>query len=304
MTNATPRLIVHGGAGPWPKDNHDQVLKGMREAAETGWRVLQQGGTALAAVEAATIILENDPLFDAGIGSYLNSAGEVEMDALICDGATVNFGATAGVKRVLNPITLARLILLDSDINFVIADGADQLARDFGLDYVSNMTFVTDEEFDAYKRRLAEPGPQPPGHGTVGAVALDASGDIASATSTGGTPNKRKGRVGDVPIFGSGGYADNRFGAASATGVGENIMRHLLTKCVVDNMAAGDLAGAASANAVAQVEARIATPEVGVIAIGASGRLGAAHTTANMPTAWVDAGGQVHAQMRMPFPLD
>jgi beta-aspartyl-peptidase (threonine type) len=299
-----PRLILHGGAGAWKKDNHDLVLAGMREAAAVGWEILHNGGTALEAVELATIALENNPLYDAGIGSYLNSAGEVEMDALITDGAAINFGATAGVKHVLNPITLARLILTNSDHNFVIAQGADQLAREMGLEPVSNMTFVTEEEFALYKKRLENPAPTYPGHGTVGAVALDQNGNISSATSTGGTSHKKKGRVGDVPIFGAGGYADNHYGGASATGVGENIMRHLLCKCVVDNMAHGDPANSAAVNGVTQVENHIPNSQVGVIVIGADGSVGAAHTTAFMPISWVDSSGAIHASMKMPYAFD
>lgn len=298
-----PRLIVHGGAGPWIEDNHNQALDGVRAAARAGWAVLQAGGSALDAVEAATIVLEDDPLFDAGVGSFLNDQGEVEMDALITDGDQLDFGAIAAVKHVRNPIMLARRVMTNSAHRFFVAEGADLLAIEYGLERVANLSFVTDTEWRAFAARVAKDGPPEPGRGTVGAVALDAAGHIASATSTGGSPNKKKGRVGDVPIYGAGGYSDDRHGGASSTGVGENIMRHLLSKRVVDLIAAGSLADAAAQAGVDAVASRIPSPEVGVIALDASGHYGAAHTTGHMPIGWIDSSGAVHAGMTAPYPL-
>ncbi len=298
-----PRLIVHGGAGPWTEDNHDQALDGVRAAASAGWAVLRDGGSALDAVEAATIVLEDDPLFDAGFGSFLNDQGEVEMDALITDGHLMDFGAIAAVKHVRNPIRLARRVMTSSPHRFFVAEGADLLAIEYGLERAANLSFVTDTEWRAFAARVAKNGPPEPGRGTVGAVALDAAGHIASATSTGGSPNKKKGRVGDVPIYGAGGYSDNAYGGASSTGVGENIMRHLLSKRVVDVIALGSLAGAAAQASVDVVASRIPSPEVGVIALDASGHYGAAHTTRHMPIGWIDADGIAQAGMTAPYPL-
>lgn len=295
------RLILHGGAGEWDRDNHPQVLQGMEAALIAGWDVLKNGGSALSAVESATISLEDHPLFDAGIGSFLNDMGEVEMDALITDGRTRDFGAIAGVQQVRNPITLARLIMENSKHRFFIGEGAERLALEFGQQLVPNLTFVTEEEFSDFKRRLAGQSPIPPARGTVGAVAIDSTGNIASATSTGGSPHKKKGRVGDVPVYGAGGYSDDRYGGASATGIGENIMRHVLSKNVIDRVANGISATAATLTAVAEVAEHIPNPEVGVIALDQAGNIGAAHTTAFMPIAWVDENGTFHTAMRDGF---
>lgn len=295
-----PRLILHGGAGPWEKDNHDEVLAGMHRALKLGWETLTYGGSALDAVERATMVLEDHPLFDAGVGSFLNDQGEVEMDALITDGNGRDFGAVAALKHIQNPITLARVVMSHTAHRFFVGEGAERLATLHGMRLVPNFTFITEEEFSDFKKRLADPSSVGAGRGTVGAVALDQRGFIATATSTGGSPHKMQGRVGDVPIFGAGGYADNRYGGASSTGIGENIMRHLLSKRVIDLVEDGVSIAQAAVKAVDEVVANIPAPEVGVIAMSAAGELGAAHTTAHMPIAWVDADGGFHTTMTGP----
>lgn len=295
------RLILHGGAGEWDKDNHPQVLAGMEAALIAGWDVLKNGGSALSAVEVATIALEDHPLFDAGVGSFLNDMGEVEMDALITDGRKRDFGAIAGIRHVKNPIMLARLIMENSAHRFFIGDGAEKLALEYGLKLVPNLTFVTEDEFNDFKLRLANLSPIPPARGTVGAVAIDSAGHTASATSTGGSPHKKKGRVGDVPVYGAGGYSDDRYGGASSTGIGENIMRHVLSKQVIERVANGVSATEAAQSAVAEVASHIPDPEVGVIALDQAGNIGAAHTTAFMPVAWVDGDGTLHTAMNDAF---
>ena len=304
IQNSLPAIILHGGAGGWNGSDEIQVLEGMKQAASAGWRVLSQGNSALEAVEVATIVLEDHPLFDAGFGSYLNDCGEVEMDALITDGSTIVFGAVAAVRKVRNPISLARLVMTDTKHSFFVADGADRLAMQLGISPVCNLSMVTEKEFAAYQERVNSGSPaDQPGHGTVGAVAIDINGHIASATSTGGSPHKLKGRVGDVPVYGAGGYSDDQIGGASATGVGENIMRYFLSKHVVDLIASGVLPLEAAQDAVKYVANHIPNPEVGVITVDASGNIGAAHTTNGMPIAWVDSAGVVHASMREPYPL-
>ena len=306
----TPKLIVHGGAAPWARlEDHPAVLDGMRAAASAGWQKLAGGGSALDAVEAATIVLEDHHLFDAGTGSHLNDQGEVEMDALIADGSRRDFGAVAGLHHIRNPISLARLVMTHTKHRFFIAEGAEALAAEYGIPLVPNLSLVTEAELAFFRANLermkSQTHPDLEPHGgldTVGAVALDREGHIASATSTGGSPFKKQGRVGDVPIFGAGGYADDRYGGASSTGIGENIMRHLLSKSVIDRLGWGqEDALNAAINAVEAVASDIPMPEVGVIVIDAAGRLGAAHTTAHMPVAWVDANGKVHAAMEGPY---
>ena len=297
---STPCIIVHGGAGNWEGRDHQQVMQGVTEAARIGYQVLMNGGSALDAVEQATISLENNPLYDAGFGSFVNENGEVEMDALIVDGSLFKFGAVAAVKRVQNPISLARLVMTDTKNCFIVGDGADQLAAKLNIPLVTNLEMVTETEQRAFNHRRKNPGIEH-GLGTVGAVAIDRNGNIASATSTGGVPNKIKGRVGDTPIFGAGGYADSAHGAASATGIGEHIMRYFLTKQIVDNIARGMNALDATTESVNHIVSNIQDPEIGVISIDSRGNVGAAHTTRNMPIAWVDAQGGVQTAMRAPY---
>lgn len=295
----SPKLIVHGGAGQWANFDEAAVLAGVRAAAAAGWAILQAGGSALDAVEAAVILLEDNPLFDAGIGSFLNEQGEIEMDALIADGREIRFGAVAGVRRVRHPITLARAVMEKTNNCFFVADGADQLAASLGIPLVPNIELISENELATFRARHASsPSRAAFGTGTVGAIALDNTGNLISGTSTGGTPDKKKGRVGDSPIFGAGGYADDQTGAASATGVGENIMRVFLCKNAVDRMANGLGGGAAAQAALDFLSSRIPNPEAGIIVIDSRGEIGAAHTTAAMPIAWVDSDGQVQARMR------
>ncbi|MEP6987265.1 MAG: isoaspartyl peptidase/L-asparaginase [Chloroflexota bacterium] len=298
--NATPRLIVHGGAGDWVDFDEASVLKAVSKAAAVGWEILKAGGSALDAVEKATNIMEDDPQFDSGFGSFVNAAGEVEMDALIADGSTIKYGAVAAVRRVQYPISLARLVMTHTDNLFFVADGADQLAAELGVPLVTNAQMITPQEFAAFRARhitgkVASGGQ---GTGTCGAVALDAAGHVASATSTGGMPEKRKGRVGDSPIFGAGGYAEDGLGAASSTGVGENMMRFFLCKRVVDAMSSDNNAQNAAQSGLDFLSARIPSPQAGVIVVGADGSVGSHHTTMHMPTAWVTADGDIQATMK------
>src|SRR5260221_2259098 len=149
----TPKLLLHGGAGEWLTKDHDQVVKSIREAASIGWKALAAGGSALDAVEQSVVALEDNPLFDAGVGSYLNEKGEIEMDALIADGSTLRFGAVAAVQHVRNPVSLARLVMTRTDNCFFVAEGADQLAADFGLPVVPNIELITDLELGIFRRK-------------------------------------------------------------------------------------------------------------------------------------------------------
>ena len=299
--NRRPRLIVHGGAGNWTGRDEETVLAGVKAAATAGWRVLTAGGSALDTVEAAVMMLEDHPSFDAGVGSYLNDCGEVEMDALITDGCQLDFGAVAAVRRVANPIRLARLVMTKTKYRLFVAEGADRLAGQLGLPPIANLALVTETEFADFQQRVKTAAAPGAGLGTVGAVAVDQSGHIASATSTGGSPHKPKGRVGDVPVYGAGGYADDHSGGASATGVGENIMRCFLSKHVVDLIAAGKSPRVAAQDGVTFVANRIPNPEVGIITLDQCGNVGAAHTTNGMPVAWIDAEGNLRAGMRAPY---
>lgn len=289
-------IIVHGGAGAWNKKEEKvpEAIAACEEAAAAGQRALLAGGSAMDAVEAATHILEDCPVLDAGRGSYLNAIGVVEMDAIIMDGRTLEMGAVAAVQRVRNPISLARRVLTDSAHNFLVAHGAERFAQEIGFPRCEITELLVGEERErygaleneaAYDLTGATSEEQEKSMGTVGAVALDADGNLAVATSTGGTRNKEPGRVGDSPLVGSGAYADNWTAAASATGHGEALMRVVITKRVCDFVAAG-LPAQQACEAAIQVLAERVQGEGGVIAIDARGTIGAAYNTAAMPRAY------------------
>lgn len=289
-----PTILTHGGAGGWENSDDPQVLAGMHEATAVGWEILTSGGSALEAVEKAVNILEDNPHFDAGFGSFLNVVGEVEMDALLVDGTTLKFGAVAAVRRVRYPISLARLVLTETPHCFFVGDGADQLAADLGMPLIANLELVTDEMYNAFRQHRE---PQAVPTGTVGAVAIDSHGNIVSATSTGGVRNKPKGRVGDSPLLGAGGFADSRYGAASATGKGENVMRVLLSKYAVDQIAQGCTAQQAATAALHYINTYFSPSDCGLILIDKDGNIGASHSTNKMPIGWIDANGQIQTSM-------
>ncbi|MFQ3645469.1 MAG: isoaspartyl peptidase/L-asparaginase [Anaerolinea sp.] len=284
-----PAIIVHGGAWDWPDDEDAPKSEYLCQAARVGYDVLASGGSALDAVEKAVNVLEDAPLFDAGIGSHLNADGVVEMDAIIVDGTTLDFGAVAGVQRVRYPVTLARQVMQRTPHKIFVGAGADALAAKLGLELCPNIAFVTPHEWQRFLERDTS-GPSD----TVGACALDAGGHIAVATSTGGSPLKMPGRVGDSPIFGAGAYADSAFGGASATGLGENILRVLLCKYAVDQIAAGHDAQTAAEAAIAHIERRFKPSMAGLITIDARGRLGFAHSSPKIAVAYIDADGHLH----------
>ena len=285
-----PAIIVHGGAWDWPDAEDAPKTEFLKQAAQAGYDILQRGGSALDAVEKAVNILEDAPVFDAGIGSHLNADGVVEMDAIIVDGTTIDFGAVAGVQRVRYPVTLARQVMEHTPHKMFVGSGADALAAQLGLELAPNLTFVTPQKWQRFLNKDIS-GPAD----TVGACALDASGRIAAATSTGGSPLKMAGRVGDSPIFGAGAYADSTLGAASATGLGENILRVLLCKYAVDQLVDGRGAQAAADAAIAHINQRFARSMVGIILLDADGGLGFAHSSPKMAVAYVDTQGRLHA---------
>ena len=225
------KLVIHGGAGAMrpehgDADHEERARDGLRSALEAGASILGQGGVAVDAVEAAVRILEDGPCFNAGRGSTLNAEGVVELDAAIMDGATRRAGAVAGVRTTRAPISLARLLMERGPHVLLSYEGADRLARDAGLEQVDNSWFITGERRRQLEELLARGGfDVDVKYGTVGAVAVDASGHLAAATSTGGLTAKQWGRIGDSPLIGAGTYADDRACAVSATGSGEHFIR-------------------------------------------------------------------------------
>ena len=215
-------------------------------AVDAGYALLRQGASALDAVEAAVTLLEDDETFDAGRGSFLTADGRVQLDALLMDGATLRAGAVACVERLKNPIQAARLVLEQSPHVYLVGAGAEEFARQHGMGLIDNAELVIDRERQRLQAAQARAkagipdqtfgGGSNSSHDTVGAVALDGAGNLAAATSTGGTLNKTPGRVGDSSVIGCGGYADNRSAAASLTGWGEPIMKLVLAKWAVDRV--------------------------------------------------------------------
>jgi beta-aspartyl-peptidase (threonine type) len=285
-----PVIVVHGGAWDIPDNQVEENIAGVEEAVHRGWNILEKGGTALDAVVAAVNSMEDNPIFDAGIGSVLTEDGTVEMDALIMDGKSLEAGAVAGLRDVRHPVNLARLVMEKTPHVLMIGEGAARLADEFRVERITQDKLVTDEARRGLEEWLKERkfgGTF--GHETVGAVALDSDGNLAAATSTGGVTGKRVGRVGDVPIIGSGGYADNRVGAVSTTGHGESILKVNLAKLVLSYMDAGSGVQEASEKALGYMSVRV-NGNGGLIALDHEGNIGHAFTTNRMIWASVKNG--------------
>ncbi len=288
----TIAIIVHGGAGEWtsPTERVEVAVQACAEAAERGRAILLSGGSALDAVEAAVNILEDCPVLDAGRGSYPNAEGNVEMDALIMDGRDLSMGAIAAIQRVRHPISLARRVMLDSGHNFLVGPGAEAFADSIGFPRCDVADLLVEPSAAASAGTAAAIGD------TVGAVALDLHGNLAAATSTGGTANKLPGRVGDSPLVGSGAYADNWTAAVSATGYGEALMRVVISKRVCDFVGTGLSAWSACESAIRVLEERTGG-HGGLIAVDARGHVGWAYNTRAMPHAYATDNDPVISDM-------
>ena len=287
-------FIVHGGAWDIPDDLLEAHRNGVRQALAIGWNILMNGGSAVEAVEKSVNFMEDDPTFDAGRGSFVNSIGEIELDASIMDGTTFRAGAIAAVQNIRNPISLARVIMDKSEHILLAGRGAVRFAEEHGITRCAKEDLLVGRELerwkeiqrskkststkDAFRKKMP--------HDTVGAVAVDCNGVIASGTSTGGTPNKYPGRVGDSPLIGCGTYADSSVGGASCTGWGEAIIKVVLAKTVIDLMEynGGDPAAAAK-QAILRLEKK-ADGFGGVIVVNNSGVPAVAFNTPRMARAY------------------
>ncbi|MBI4471183.1 MAG: isoaspartyl peptidase/L-asparaginase [Acidobacteria bacterium] len=274
-------LVVHGGAWEIPAELAEACRQGVRSAVDRGWAVLARGGSAIDACEQAIIELEDEPVFDAGAGSHLNRDGKVQLDAILMNGSTLKSGAVVAVERVRNPIRLARLVLEKSDHMMLAAPGAEQFARENGLELCDPRDLIVEREKNLWAERSGTVASM----GTVGAVAVDASGDVAAGTSTGGTFFKYPGRVGDSPLVGCGCYADNLASAVSTTGHGESIMKVVLAKTANDLVAAGRSPQEA-ADAAISILSRRTEGQGGLIVVDRSGRMGFAFSTPHMAYAF------------------
>lgn len=287
-------MLVHGGAGAVPPEKRERHREGCVAAAEAAAACLARGGSALDAVEIATRALEDDPVFNAGRGGCLNEDGAVELDAAIMDGRTLRAGAVCAIEGFAAPIAIARKVLEDGRHVLYAAGGAAAFARAAGFEPVAPGELVTEAATLALARVRAGVAPSAWAGGTVGAVARDATGATAAATSTGGIIAKRRGRVGDSPILGAGTYADDEGGAVSATGAGESILRLGVGFAVVDRLRLGAPPDAACREVLARLSHRL-DATAGVIAVSKAGRLGWARTTGTMSYAatWSESGGVV-----------
>jgi beta-aspartyl-peptidase (threonine type) len=299
-------IAIHGGSGTinkgdFSEETEKQIRKTLQQAARAGYDVLIAGGTGIDAVSASITILEDSPHFNAGRGSVFNADGKHELDASIMDGATLNAGAVAAVHNVKNPILLARKVMTDSVHVMLIGEGAETFAREKGIDFADDEYFYTDFRWQQLEN--ARSGENPEAHfisespdrwlSTVGAVALDRDGNLAAGTSTGGTTNKRWGRVGDSPIIGAGTYADNQSCAVSATGHGEYFIRAVIAKDICARVQYQGLDLAAAAKIVIQDHLVEMGGDGGVIAIDPKGNLSLTFNTPGMYMASIDVNGKV-----------
>lgn len=274
-------IAIHGGAGTLPRAEMTPELEAqyradLQKALDTGYAVLEEGRPSMDAVTAAVRVLEDSPMFNAGKGAVFNREAQVELDAAVMDGATLRAGAVAGVKHVKNPVDLARLVMEQSSHVLLISTGAEEFALDHGMTLVPNSYFHTERRREQLER--ARRGDKLAAvtlnyFGTVGAVARDGKGNIAAATSTGGTTGKRAGRVGDTPIIGAGTYANNATAAISGTGHGEFFMRWLVAHDIHALMEYRGMSVEAAVNEVVQKKLKAAKGEGGVIAIDAKGNI-------------------------------
>ncbi|MGQ9600217.1 MAG: isoaspartyl peptidase/L-asparaginase family protein [Anaerolineae bacterium] len=285
-----PSIIVHGGAGTIPPEMLEAHRQGTLRAVEAGWKVLTTGGSALDAVETAIVTMEDDETFDAGRGSFLNADGQVELDAGFMDGGRLLVGAVAAVQFIQNPIRLARAVMEKSDHVLLVAQGAFRFAQKMGFPLCELTDLAVPREFERWLRLLYDRSDSvrptmAQVTGTVGCVALDLNGHIAAGTSTGGTPNKMPGRVGDVPMVGSGFYADDEYGGTSCTGWGESIAKVNLARLALYYVQeTGDPHTAAQA--AIQVLANKVNGLGGIILLTPDGRPGWHYNTPHMAYAY------------------
>ncbi len=312
MTSATaaaprPVLVIHGGAGVITRDLTPErrrlVEADLHAALDAGYAVLKEGGSSLDAVSRAVVVLEDSPWFNAGKGAVFNHDGRNELDAAIMDGTTRRAGNVAGVHRIKNPVLLARAVMERSPHVMLVGDGAEAFAQSVGVPLVDPSYFRTEERWQQLQQALqAEAAKQEASlpsafrHGTVGAVALDAQGRLAAATSTGGMTNKRWGRIGDAPVIGAGTYADARC-AVSATGWGEFYIRTAAAHSICARVAWKKESVAAAAKAVVMDDVPSLCGDGGVIALDAHGNFAMPFNTEGMFRGWIDRDGKSHVAM-------
>ncbi|ADM27086.1 peptidase T2 asparaginase 2 [Ignisphaera aggregans DSM 17230] len=293
-------LAVHGGAGRWNLDNdtREAVYRSLRDALNAGFNVLKSGGKALDAVVEAVKVLEDSEIFNAGIGSALNALGYVEMDAGIMDGRSLRAIGIGATRYPKNPIVLARYAMEYTDHVIIVGEGADRLAKILRLEPRNNYIpskivakyreLVKNPRSIGYWKKLPEILPKFLVGDTVGAVAMDDEGNVAAAASTGGVWLKLPGRIGDTPIVGAGFYADNRGGAAVATGLGEVIIMYGLTRKAVEKMISGLDANTACVTTIRELTSIYGDNNAGILCLDLRGEIVAVHNTPAMPYGYIE----------------
>ena len=303
-------IVIHGGAGAlapgrYTPEQEAAFQAKLTEALNAGYAVLEGGGSSLDAISAAIVLMEDSPLFNAGKGSVFTRDGKNELDASIMDGATRNAGAVAGVTRIKNPIKLAREVMENSRHVMFVKDGAEEFAKERGVETVKRKYFYTDHRWRAYKEALAKEKqkeesalPHEFKYGTVGAVALDKSGNLAAGTSTGGMTLKRYGRVGDVPIIGAGTFADNNSCAVSSTGWGEFFIRLTIARDICAQVEYAGKTVDDAANDVIHNRLENLGGDGGVIVLGPDGDYAFSFNSAGMFRGVKNAGRRMGCDLR------
>jgi len=285
-----PVIFVHGGAGSIPDNLVEGYRIGCHRAATSGFNVLAKGGSAEDAVEAAIRVMEDDPVFDAGRGSFLNQDGHVELDAAFMEGAELEAGSVAVIKDIANPISLARLVMMSEHV-FLAGEGAVRFALQHDMQRCDPAQLIVQRELEAWRAFRDEKATTPSSRvgDTVGTIALDTTGHLAAGNSTGGIQYKFPGRVGDVPCFGAGLYADDSLGAAISTGQGEAILRIVMAHRAVSHLAACHDPQEAAQEAIAFLAERV-RGHAGILLVNPQGRMGCAFNTTRMVRAWSQQG--------------
>ena len=297
-------LAIHGGAGVIPKtmpeEFKQQHFRSLEAALKAGRDVLAGGGTSLDAVERVVRTLEDDPLFNAGKGAVYNHEGKHELDAAIMNGKDLSCGSVASLTTVKNPISLARMVMEKSQHVFLIGEGAERFADMMKVERVPNSWFDTERRYQQLEEELKKERGEGPGSpekkfGTVGAVALDVHGNLAAATSSGGLTNKRWGRIGDVPIVGAGTYANNRTCAISATGYGEQFIRHTVAHDISALMEYRGLTLKQAAEEV--IQKKLNPGDGGVIGVSKDGEIALVFNSEGMFRGAADSGGRFEVRI-------
>lgn len=290
-------IVIHGGAGGITREGYTPeqdaaYREALTGALRAGYEILKNGGSSLDAVEAAIRIMEDDSLFNAGRGAVFTSDVTNELDASIMDGNTLNAGAVAGVKRIKNPISLARLVMDESRHVMMAREGAETFGEQHGVEIVSEDYFFTERRRQALQQAQEREAADESG-GTVGAAALDKNGNLAAGTSTGGMTNKRFGRIGDSPVIGAGTYANNKTCAVSATGHGEYFIRSVVTYDISAKMEYKGMSLKDAAHRVIMEKLPDLGGRGGIISIDRYGNVAMPFTTAGMHRGYVLDDGEI-----------